>query len=237
MQKQDLYKIPQHIAIIMDGNGRWAKSQKKPRSFGHKHGAENAKHIAKAAAKLGVSYLTLYAFSTENWNRSKEEVKNLMSLLTYYLKNDKGEIAKNNMRLNVIGEMERLPKKLAQSIITLSEETKHNTGMVLTIALSYGSRNEIINAARKIANDIKENKLSPENLDEQLFAKYLFTNDIPDPDLFIRPSGEFRISNFLLWQIAYTELYFANKYWPEFNEEDLKLAIIEYSKRDRRYGK
>lgn len=231
------YQIPAHIAIIMDGNGRWAKKNHKPRSFGHKYGAENAKHIAKAAAEFGVKYLTLYAFSTENWDRSPDEVQNLMDLLTHYLKNDRGEIKKNNMRLNVIGEIGRLPKKLSTSIMKLEKETSKNTGLVLTIALSYGGRNEIITAVRKLINANRNKDIPTDEIDEKFFSKYLFTHDMPDPDLFIRPSGEYRVSNFLLWQIAYSELYFTEKYWPEFSKEDLEQAIIEYNNRERRYGR
>ncbi|MEQ9115478.1 MAG: isoprenyl transferase [Rickettsiales bacterium] len=230
-------KVPQHIAIVMDGNRRWAEKNNKSVSSGHKFGAENAKKIAKAAHELGVKYLTLYAFSSENWNRSAKEVEQLMFLLNYYLKNDKGEINKNNMRLNVIGNIDKLPKSLVKTIKDLSDKSSDNTGLILTIAISYGSQDEIIHATKEIAKQIKTGNLKIDNIDKKLFAKNLFTCDIPDPDLFIRPSGEFRVSNFLLWQIAYSELYFSEKLWPDFGKEDLKIAIEEFKQRKRRYGK
>lgn len=229
--------FPKHVAIVMDGNRRWAEKNNKSISNGHKSGAENAKTIAKTAYDLGIKYLTLYAFSTENWNRSPKEVEQLMFLLNYYLKHDKGEINKNNMRLNVIGDTSKLPKKLLDSIEQLSKESANNSGLVLTIAISYGSRDEIVHAAKQIALKVQNNEIEIEQIDNNLFSQNLFTCDIPDPDLFIRPSGEFRISNFLLWQIAYSELYFTNKLWPDFNEDDLKLAIEEFKTRKRRYGK
>ena len=221
----------------MDGNRRWAKKNGKSIPLSHKLGAENAKKIAKAAQELGVKYLTLYAFSTENWNRSPSEVKYLMSLLTNYLKSDKNELIESNMRLNIIGDRDKLSKKLIDNILKLAEKTKNNTGLLLTIALNYGSRNEIITATKKITQDILDKKLNLKDINDKIFSSYLYTNDIPDPDLFIRPGGEYRISNFLLWQIAYSELYFTEKYWPEFTKEDLKQAIEEFSNRERRYGK
>jgi undecaprenyl diphosphate synthase len=221
----------------MDGNRRWAKKNSKSIPLSHKLGAENAKKIAKAAQELGVKYLTLYAFSTENWNRSPSEVKYLMSLLTNYLKSDKNELIESNMRLNIIGDSNKLSKKLIDNILKLAEKTKNNTGLVLTIALNYGSRNEIIAATKKITQDILDKKLNLKDINDKIFSSYLYTNDLPDPDLFIRPGGEYRISNFLLWQIAYSELYFTEKYWPEFTKEDLKQAIEEFSNRERRYGK
>ncbi len=236
MSAEKIVNYPKHIAIVMDGNRRWAKQKGKALAFGHKAGAENAKKIAQAANELGIKYLTLYAFSTENWNRSKEEVSYLLGLLTLYIENYQAELEKNKIRLNIIGDIDRLPKKLRDKILALEENSLSNSELVLTIAISYGGRGEIFNAAKKLANYCIENKIEPSTLKEKDFTNFLDTKDIPDPDIFIRPSGEYRISNFLLWQIAYSELYFTDKLWPDFDKNELEKSIQDFLKRERRYG-
>lgn len=226
-----------HIAIIMDGNGRWATRRGLPRFMGHRKGAETVKTITKAAAEEGIRYLTLYAFSTENWQRSPEEVSYLMDLLRQYLKNDLQEIRDNKIQIRFIGEREMLDEDIRQAMASLEAETASFDKMTLCIALSYGSRQEIVAAARKIAAAVKHGDMSPEDIDISLFSDMLYTKDIPDPDLLIRTSGEQRLSNYLLWQLAYGELAFTDVLWPDFSLEDLKRIIADYKTRERRYGK
>ncbi|MEJ2594335.1 MAG: isoprenyl transferase [bacterium] len=231
-----LNNLPNHIAIIMDGNGRWAKKQGKDRVYGHQHGVDAVRAAAEAAAELGVKYLTLYAFSTENWNRPKLEVDALMSLFVETIQNEISTLNKNNIRLNAIGNLKSLPPDNYEKLMSTMEETSKNNRMTLTLAMSYSARWEITNAVDRMVQDIKANQLDPDQITEELFATYLTTINIPDPELLIRTSGEMRISNFLLWQIAYSELYFTPKLWPEFSKEDLYEAIISYQKRERRFG-
>lgn len=229
-------KLPLHIAIIMDGNGRWAAKQGEGRVFGHSHGVDAVRDAAEAAAELGVKFLTLYAFSTENWNRPKVEVDALMSLFVETITNEITTLNKNNIRLNAIGDLKSLPEENYKKLMDTIEETSKNDRMTLTLAMSYSSRWEITDAVKKIIGDLQKNKIQTEEISEQLFSKYLTTADMPDPELLIRTSGEMRISNFLLWQIAYTELYFTAKLWPEFTKEDLYEAIVNYQNRERRFG-
>lgn len=233
----DQNNLPKHIAIIMDGNGRWAKEKGLPRTAGHKEGVERVKDIIRAASDLGVSFLTLFAFSTENWARPREEVDVLMRYLENFLNNNIDELHKNNIRLLVIGRDEPIPGYLLKKISQAKEKTKDNSGLSLVLALNYGSRQEITDAARRLSRDVREGKLKPEEVDEARFNAYLYTAAIPDPDLFIRTSNELRISNFLLWQLSYAELYFTGKYWPDFRKEDLEQAIEAYQARSRRFGK
>ncbi len=228
--------IPQHVAIILDGNGRWAKSKGMPRTYGHTAGAKNVETVCRAADELGIKYLTLYAFSTENWNRPNSEVEALMNLLESYLKNCIKTAEKNRMRVRVIGDVTRLDEKFQNSIRRLEEESKKNEGLNLTVAINYGSRDEILRAVKKIAGDIKAGELTPEDIDEAEISRYLDTADIPDPDLLIRTSGEQRLSNFLLWQLAYSEFYFTDVPWPDFHKKELELAVEAYNKRERRFG-
>ena len=229
-------KLPNHIAIIMDGNGRWAKRQGKDRVFGHQHGVDAVRAASEAAAELGVRYLTLYAFSTENWNRPKLEVDALMNLFVETIQNEISTLNKNNIRLNAIGNLKSLPPENFEKLMATMRETEQNDRMTLTLAMSYSSRWEITNAIDRILKDIETGKLNKSHITEELFTGYLTTADIPDPELLIRTSGEMRVSNFLLWQIAYSELYFTPKLWPEFTKEDLYDAIINYQKRERRFG-
>lgn len=226
-----------HIAIIMDGNGRWATKKGLPRSAGHKKGAEAVKAVTRAAGELGIEYLTLYAFSTENWQRSPEEVNTLMDLLRDYLKSDLKEVQDNGVRIRFIGERDMLAPDIVENMKKLEAETVGNTKMTLCIALSYGSRHEIVNAARKIAMLAKRGDILPEDVDIKMFSDMLYTKDIPDPDLVIRSSGEQRVSNYLLWQIAYSELYFSPVLWPDFDKETLEAIIKDFNRRERRYGK
>lgn len=226
-------KIPQHVAIILDGNGRWAKSKGMPRNYGHTIGAKNVETILRAAGEMGIRYVTMYAFSTENWNRPADEVEALMKLLNNYLKNCIKTARKNNLRVRVIGDISRLNDDMQKKIVELEEESKTNTGLQFQIALNYGSRDEMVRAMRKMAED----KLAPEEITEERFGEYLDTRGIPDPDLLIRTSGEQRLSNYLLWQLAYSEFYFTDVPWPDFTPEELKKAVEVYSSRDRRYGK
>lgn len=230
------YIIPNHIAIIMDGNGRWAKERGKKRTIGHREGSNVLKKICSYADEIGVKYITVYAFSTENWKRPKEEVLFLINLLRQYLKDSIKNSKKDNMRVRVIGDKTGLPKDVLNSIESLEKESKDHTGLNLQIALNYGSRNEIIRGIKKLVNDINNNEINIEEIDEKCFSSYLDTKDLPDPDLMIRTSGELRLSNFLLWQMAYCEFYFTNKYWPDFNKVDLLDAIKEYNKKERRFG-
>mgnify|MGYP004542672319 CR=1 FL=1 len=228
--------VPNHIAIILDGNGRWAKSKGMPRNYGHTVGAKNVEVICEDAYNLGVKYLTLYAFSTENWNRSKNEVDALMKLLKNYLKTCLKRANSNNMRVRVLGDISRLEEDFQKKIIELEEATKDNTGLNLQIALNYGSRDEILRAFKKMMADHDAQKLQAEDITEETFSGYLDTRGIPDPDLLIRTSGEQRLSNYLLWQLAYSEFYFTPVPWPEFSKEELIKAIEVYQNRDRRYG-
>jgi undecaprenyl diphosphate synthase len=233
----DTSHLPQHIAIIMDGNGRWAKKQGKNRVFGHTEGVKSVRRITEACAKLGVPYLTLYAFSTENWGRPPAEVTALMELLVHSLRKEIKSLNDQNIRLNTIGDMNALPPKCVRELNDGMNLTQNNQRLTLSLALSYSSRWEITNAVKQIAEEVKQGKIEPAQINEQLISGYLSTHNLPDPELLIRTSGEQRISNYLLWQIAYTELYFTEKYWPEFNEEELYRAIVEYQNRDRRFGK
>lgn len=235
--KLDKNKLPIHIAIIMDGNGRWAKQKGNSRIFGHKNGVRSVRETVEAAAELQISFLTLYAFSTENWNRPRTEINALMSLLVSSLNKEIGTLIKNNVRLLAVGDISSLPSKVQKELNEAIETTKNNDGLSLVLALSYSSRWEIVNAVKKISNDIESNKISSDDINENMFVSYLSTANIPDPELLIRTSGEFRISNFLLWQIAYTELYFTEKFWPDFRKEDFYQAINNFQKRERRFGK
>ena len=229
-------KIPQHVAIILDGNGRWAAARNKPRAYGHKAGAENVEVICRAADKLGIKYLTMYAFSTENWNRPKDEVAALMKLLESYMKNCVSLAKKNNMRVRVIGDISVLSESIQKKIIHLEEVSKDFTGLNLNIAINYGSRDEIVRAVKGLITDLESGKLKFDDINENIIDSRLDTADIPDPDLLIRTGGEQRLSNYLLWQLAYSEFYFTDVYWPEFDEAELKKAIDEFSSRNRRYG-
>ncbi|SCY12883.1 isoprenyl transferase [Alkaliphilus peptidifermentans] len=235
INKIDDTRIPSHIAIIMDGNGRWAKARQLPRTFGHKAGVEALRDVIKTASNIGVKYLTLYAFSTENWSRPQDEVSALMQLLVDYLKKEVGELHSNNVRINTIGDIEGLPRIAKIEVKNAKALTKSNSGLCVNIALNYGGRDEIIRGIKKLYKDV-EDGLSIENLQVEEFAGYLDTTNIPDPDLLIRTSGEYRFSNFLLWQSAYTELWFTETYWPDFRGEDLIGAIVDYQNRTRRFG-
>ncbi|WP_353134829.1 isoprenyl transferase [Pseudopedobacter sp.] len=232
----DTSRLPKHIAVIMDGNGRWAKEQGKLRVFGHKNGVIAVRDTVEGAAELGVEYLTLYAFSTENWNRPKLEVAALMELLVSTIAKETETLMKNNVRLNAIGDLEALPKRCRKELLEAIDKTSKNTRLTLTLALSYSSRWEIAQAARQIAADVKSGKLELDNIDEPKFASYLSTRNIPDPELMIRTSGERRISNYLLWQLAYAELYFTPTLWPDFRKENLFEAIVDFQQRERRFG-
>ena len=236
-EKIDIQRLPQHIAIIMDGNGRWAKGQGKMRIFGHQNGVGAVRAVSEACAELGVKNLTLYAFSTENWNRSQIEVEALMKLLSKTIFEELSTLNDNNIRLNAIGDLERLPKYNYDALMKTIEETKNNDRMTLTLCLSYSGRWEITEAAKKMAEKVKSGELNIEQIDEKCFSSFLYTNGMPDPELLIRTSGEERISNFLLWQLAYSEFYFTDKLWPDFGKEDLYEAIVDYQGRERRFGK
>ena len=232
----DTAKMPRHIAIILDGNGRWAKKNGKLRQQGHKAGADNVETIGDAMIEYGIPYLTVYAFSTENWKRSEEEVSYLMGLMKRYLMHNKKDALKKGIRIRVIGDKERLSNDLQQLINEIERDTATMDKLNLTFAINYGGRDEITRAVRKVMDDVQSGKLSPNDMDEALFATYLDTNDLPDPDLMIRTSKEERISNFLLWQLAYSEFYFTEKLWPEFTKEDLLEAVRIYAGRERRFG-
>jgi len=237
LEQIDSKKVPQHIAIIMDGNGRWAKQQGENRIYGHYEGVNSVRAVVEGAAQAGVKFLTLYAFSTENWNRPKEEVDAIMELLVATISMESQQLHKNNVRLQAIGNLESLPPKCLDELNESINLTANNTGLTLVLALSYSSKWELVNAVKQIANDVKEGKLSSESVNELAIEKYLCTKNIPDPELMIRTSGEHRISNFLLWQLAYAEFYFTDKLWPEFRKEDLFEAILNYQNRERRFGK
>jgi undecaprenyl diphosphate synthase len=230
-------RVPQHVAIILDGNGRWAKSKGMPRNYGHVQGSKNVEHICEEAWKLGIKYLTVYAFSTENWNRPQEEVDALMKLLRNYMKTCLKTAEKNDMKIRVIGDKSRLDEDIRTRIAELEEATKNNGGLNFQIAINYGSRDEILRAVRRMAEDCKNGELEAKDIDEKVFDSYLDTHDIPDPDLMIRTSGELRLSNYLLWQLAYAEFYFTDVPWPDFKKEELIKAIEQYNARDRRFGK
>ena len=234
--KIDTHKLPLHVAIIMDGNGRWAKRQGEQRVFGHQNGVKSVREVTEAAAELGVKYLTLYAFSTENWNRPKDEVDALMQLLVHTIHGERATLNKNNIRLLAIGDLDSLPGNCRHELDEAMRETAGNSRMSLVLALSYSSRWEITNAMRKISEQIATGKLNPSAINEKLISDHLTTSHIPDPELMIRTSGENRVSNFLLWQIAYTELYFTDKLWPEFTREDFYTALIDFQNRERRFG-
>jgi undecaprenyl diphosphate synthase len=237
LQKIDTNNLPRHLAIIMDGNGRWAKQQGLLRAFGHESGTKSVKIIIETCARLGLENLTLYAFSTENWNRPKLEVDTLMKILIKSLKKELITLQSNNIKLCTIGNLEKMPKSAQKELLDVIEKTKKNTKMTLTLALSYGSREEIINAVKNISDKVKNNIISIDSIDDSIINEHLYTQNLPDVDLLIRTSGEHRISNFLLWQIAYAELYFTDVLWPDFKEDDLYEAIISYQKRERRFGK
>ncbi len=232
----DKSNVPEHIAIIMDGNGRWAKKKHMPRNYGHSQGSKTLERVCEDAYNMGVKYVTVYAFSTENWSRSEEEVNGLMSLLRVYMKDAIKKSKKNNMRVRIIGDITRLAPDLQESIRTLEEASKDYTGLQFQVALNYGGRDEIIRTVKKLSSKVKEGTLSVENITEEMFSDNLDTKGIPDPDLLIRTSAEQRISNFMLWQLSYTELYFPEVLWPDFSKKDLEDAIAYYNKRERRYG-
>ena len=233
----NLTKLPSHIAVIMDGNGRWAKKQGFLRAVGHNEGVKSVRDVVEGSAEIGIKFLTLYAFSTENWNRPKFEVDTLMKILVSSLKKEIKTLQDNNIKLTAIGNINNLPKKAKRELLDVIEKTKDNSKMTLILALSYGSREEITSAFKALANKIKEGTLQPEEIDDSLISKSLYTKDIPDVDLMIRTSGEQRISNFLLWQMAYAELYFTNILWPDFRKDNLYEAIYNYQNRERRFGK
>ena len=232
----DLENLPLHVAVIMDGNGRWAKMHGKPRIFGHRNGVDAVREVSEAAAELGVKWLTLYAFSTENWNRPAGEINALMSLLVETIRSEVATLNKNGIRLNAIGDLERLPKRSYKALIKGIEDTKNNNRMTLTLALNYSARWEISQAARRIAEDTRLGNIDPDQIDEDLVSKYLTTANMPNPELMIRTSGEHRMSNYLLWQLAYAELYFTDVYWPDFRKENFYEAIVDFQQRERRFG-
>lgn len=232
----DKKNLPRHIAIIMDGNGRWAKKRHLPRLLGHRQGAQNVDRITETCAALGIEALTLYSFSTENWKRSQDEISGLMDILYEYLKKKYPKFKKNNIRLNTIGRLDMLPLVARDKLIEVIEKTSSHTGMVLTLALSYGARQEIVDATKKIIGEVKEGRLSLDDIDEEVFSSFLYTKGLPDVDLLIRTSGEMRISNFLLWQLSYAEIIFTKVLWPDFSKEDLYAAIEDYQGRERRFG-
>ena len=229
--------IPKHTAIIMDGNGRWAEQKGMPRIFGHQNGVTAVRKIVEAASKFNIKYLTLFTFSVENWDRPTSEVDTLMGLLVQTLKDEFEDMFKNNIKLNAIGDLDSLPNEVREELYSIIESTKGNTGMTLTLALSYGGKQEILKAVKEISEKVKNDIICLDNFDDSVINEHLYTSDLPDVDLLIRTSGEKRISNFLLWQIAYAELYFTDVFWPDFTEEDLEKAIVEYQNRERRFGK
>jgi len=230
-------KIPRHVAIIMDGNGRWAAQFGNERSFGHEHGVEAVRSVVEGAGEIGIDFLTLYAFSTENWSRPKEEVDALMGLLVHAISEETDELKRNNVRLKVIGDIKSLPRNVQDKLTWSIDKLNSSTGLTLVLALSYSSKWEIVEAVKRIAEEVKQGKLEPKEIDYDLMNRFLNTSEMPDPELLIRTSGECRISNFLLWQIAYTELYFTPKLWPDFRKEDLFEAIYDFQNRERRFGK
>jgi len=237
IDKIDRDRLPRHIAIIMDGNGRWAEEKGQDRLYGHFHGVESVRNIVEGSAELGIQYLTLYAFSTENWDRPQQEVEGLMSLLVETIRKEVPTLNKNNIRLHVIGDMNMLPAFAQNELKEALELTSQNTGLNLIMALSYSSRWELVNAVQNIGRDVKAGKIDPETINQETLQQYLTTSQFPDPELMIRTSGEYRISNFLLYQLAYAELYFTNTRWPDFRKENLYEAIIDFQGRERRFGK
>ncbi len=233
----DSNRIPRHVAIIMDGNGRWAKEHGRERGFGHENGVTTVRRITEVASQLGVQYLTLYTFSTENWNRPQAEVDMLMHLVVTAIEQQTPDLIANNVRLTTIGDLARMPQFARERLERCMADTSHCTGLVLCLALSYSARWEIVEACRNIARQAQDGSIAPGDIDEQLFSRHLATADMPDPDLLIRTGGDLRISNYLLWQIAYSELYFTAKYWPDFSEQDFVDAIVDFQARERRYGK
>ncbi len=232
----DIDNLPKHIAIIMDGNGRWAKSRFLPRNFGHQEGMERVIEVVENCSKLGIEYLTLYAFSTENWKRPSDEIAGLMSILVIYIRRELNKLHNNNVKLNILGDITKLPEKPRLEVERAIEKTKNNTKMVLNIALNYGARDEIIYGIKELLKDVKMGKMNIDDINTESFKEYLYTKEQPDPDLLIRPSGELRISNFMLYQVAYSEFWFSNVLWPDFKEKNLYEAILEYQKRNRRFG-
>ena len=237
IEKIDKNRLPAHVAVIMDGNGRWAKQRNLDRSMGHVEGVNTVRRITEAASELGIKYLTLYTFSTENWNRPKAEVDALMNLVVVAIERETPDLIKNNVRLSMIGDIDRMPEFASTRLRKCIEDTSHCTGLTLVLALSYSSRWELIEACKKIAADVKDDKLEIEDIDDKVFSDSLTTKDMPDPDLLIRTAGDLRISNYLLWQIAYSELYFTPIFWPDFSKENFYEAIVEYQVRERRFGK
>lgn len=237
LDRIDKSKVPQHLAVIMDGNGRWATAKGLLRTAGHEQGVKTVEEVIEGCGKLGIQYLTLYAFSTENWNRPKLEVKTLMQLLVYNLKKELKRFMEKEVRLNTIGNVDMLPKNVQKKLAEVKDATQNNTKLILTLALSYGSREELVNSIKEICIKVKNNIISVENIDEVVINEHLYTQNLPDVDLLIRTSGEQRISNFLLWQIAYAELYFTEVLWPDFKKEHLFEAILNYQQRERRFGK
>lgn len=232
----DLQRLPRHVAVIMDGNGRWAKGKGKLRVFGHHNGVLSVRDVVEGAGALGIEYLTLYTFSAENWSRPTFEVNAIMELLISTINKEINKLMENNVRLNAIGDLEQLPAKCNRELNNAIDKTSGNTGLVLTLALSYSSRREIVHAAKALALKVQSGELKPEDINENTFEDNLYTGGMPNPELLIRTSGEYRISNYLLWQIAYAELYFTTKLWPDFRREDLYEAILDYQKRERRFG-
>ena len=237
MQQIDRERLPRHIAIIMDGNGRWAKERGKQRLFGHQSAIQSVREVSEASAEIGVKYLTLYAFSTENWNRPLAEVSGLMSLLATTIRNEVSTMNKNSIKLNAIGDLKSLPKANYDQLMKAIDDTSHNTRMTLTLALSYSGRWDLLQATRRMAQDVADGKMQASDINDATISSYLSTAGMPDPELLIRTSGEERISNFLLWELAYSELYFTPKYWPDFRKADLYEAILNYQHRERRFGK
>ena len=230
-------KLPLHIAIIMDGNGRWAKKQHKERIYGHQHGVDAVREVTEASAELGIKYLTLYTFSKENWNRPKEEVDALMKMLVYTISQEEKTLMDNNIKLETIGDLSEINQETKDALLKTIDNTKNNTRMTLILALNYSSRWEIVKGVKEISKQVKDNKLNIDGIDEKTISNHLTTKNYPDPDLLIRTSGEYRISNYLLWQLAYSELYFTDVLWPDFNKEELYKAIVNYQNRERRFGK
>ena len=236
-EQLDMKKLPRHVAVIMDGNGRWAKQKGNPRIYGHRNGVAAVRDTVEAAAELEIEYLTLYAFSTENWNRPRTEIDALMALLVTTINKETKTLLDNNVRLRAIGDIDSLPEQVAKNLMATIEKTKQNTGLTLVLALSYSSRWEILEAVKKLTDDVKEGKIDSDDLSSEIFESYLNTAGMPDPELLIRTSGEYRLSNYLLWQIAYAELYFTPTLWPDFRREHFYEALADYQKRERRFGK
>lgn len=232
----DFGRVPQHIAIVMDGNGRWAKAKGFPRSVGHRNGVNSVDKVVEACKEVGVRYLSVYAFSTENWKRPKDEVNTLMQLLVEFAHSKLSKISRNNVRVVILGDLEAVPAYAKDALSNLMEQTRSNTGLTLNLCINYGSRWEILAAAQRFARQVQQGERQPEDLNEELFSSYLTTAGMPDPEMMIRTSGEQRLSNFLLWQLAYAELYFTNVFWPDFREKELLMAISWYQHRDRRFG-